>query len=279
MSSEYKIPAQIHYCWLGGVLPDWVKYYIESWKKFCPDYKIILWNEDNYDIYKIPYIAEAAAQKRWAFVSDYARLDVIYQYGGIYLDTDVELIKSLDDLRKYEAYVGYGSQKTINTGLGFGAVAGHPMIGRMLHEYDEVHFVNVDGTLNDQPCTIYNTKPYIERGLTQDNTFQMISGVAVLPMEYLSAKDLKTGLVTLTANSYSIHQYTCSGHIGYGKQILEAKQKIRVKFGDEKHSSISKMLIFLVYKYYGLRYHMEQRDVITKILEKIQRLRSTKCNY
>lgn len=254
----------------GGDLPDWAKGYIETWKKYCPDYEIILWNESNYDINKIPYIKEAAEQKRWAFVSDYARLDIIYNHGGIYLDTDVELIKSLDELRTYEAYIGYGSQKTLNTGLGFGAVAGHPMIGEMLHEYDGKHFVNDDGSINDQPCTIYNTAPYLKYGLLENNMFQLINGVAVLPMEYLSAKDLKTGIVNITENSYSIHQYTCSGHLGYGKQILEAKQKIRVRFGDEEKSILSRMLIRIVQTFYGLRYHIDEGDMIKAILRRLK---------
>ena len=93
------IPKKIHYCWFGGnPLPDSVKNCIDSWKKFCPNYEIIEWNESNYDVHKIPYISEAYKNKKYAFVSDYARLDIIYNEGGFYLDTDVELIKSLDNL-------------------------------------------------------------------------------------------------------------------------------------------------------------------------------------
>ena len=97
------IPKKIHYCWFGrNEIPEKTLRCIESWKKYCPDYEIIQWNEDNYDINKIPYMKDAYKEKKWAFVSDYARLDVIYQYGGIYLDTDVELVNSLDDLLEYD---------------------------------------------------------------------------------------------------------------------------------------------------------------------------------
>lgn len=100
------IPKKIHYCWFGrNPLPELARRCIESWKKYCPDYEIIEWNEDNYDINKIPYVKEAYQAKKWAFVTDYVRLDVVNKFGGIYLDTDVELLKSLDSLLKYKAFL------------------------------------------------------------------------------------------------------------------------------------------------------------------------------
>lgn len=259
---------------MGGGIPDWVNVYVDSWKKVCSDYEFVLWNEANYEFPQNSYIREAAAQKRWAFVSDYARLDIIYNHGGIYLDTDVEVIKSLEPLREYEAFIGYGSRKTLATGLGFGAVKNHPMVKEMLDEYEDKHFINGDGVINDQPCTVYNTAPYIKYGLKQDNSFQIINGVAVLPMEFLSGKDLRTGIITITDNTYSIHHYTCSGHVGYGKQMIEMTQKIRVRFGDEKDSSLSKLLIWAGRKYWGMKWHMKSggiKDVIQTVIKKIKR--------
>lgn len=102
------IPKKIHYCWFGGnPLPDSAKSCIASWRKFCPDYEIIEWNESNYDVNKIRYTQQAYACRKWSFVSDYARLDIIYQHGGIYLDTDVELLRPLDSLREYEGFMGF----------------------------------------------------------------------------------------------------------------------------------------------------------------------------
>lgn len=119
------IPKKIHYCWFGrNPLPELAVRCIESWKKYCPDYEIIEWNEDNYDINKISYVKEAYQARKWAFVTDYVRLDVVNQYGGIYLDTDVELLKSLDPLLKYKSFFGMEEGKFIATGLGFGAEKG-----------------------------------------------------------------------------------------------------------------------------------------------------------
>ena len=104
------IPKKIHYCWVGGnSKPPLVKKCIQSWKKYCPDYEIIEWNESNYDISKNIYMKQAYEAKKWAFVTDYMRLDIIYEHGGIYLDTDVELIKNIDDLLSNEAFAGIES--------------------------------------------------------------------------------------------------------------------------------------------------------------------------
>ena len=100
-----RIPKKIHYCWVGGTAkPKSVQYCIDSWKKYCPDYEIIEWNEDNYDFSKNRYMKEAYDNKKWGFVPDYARLDIIYQHGGIYMDTDVEMVANLDDLLEYEGF-------------------------------------------------------------------------------------------------------------------------------------------------------------------------------
>src|SRR5699024_3298849 len=117
------IPRTIHYCWFGGKpLPAKVESNIASWKRYCPDYKIIQWNESNYEVHINDYVSQAYGQKKYAFVSDYVRLDVINEYGGIYLDTDVELIKPLDDLIQYKSFFGLEDVGRVNTGLGFGSV-------------------------------------------------------------------------------------------------------------------------------------------------------------
>lgn len=106
------IPKIIHYCWFGGnILPDKVQKCIESWKRYCPDYKIICWNESNYDVNKIRYTKEAYKEKKWAFVSDYARLDIIYENGGIYLDTDVELICGMDILLQNDVFLAIDKER------------------------------------------------------------------------------------------------------------------------------------------------------------------------
>ena len=123
------IPKVIHYCWFGGnELPELAMKCIDSWKKFCPDYEIKQWNEKNYDLDSSRYIKEAYKNKKWAFVSDYARLDIIYNNGGIYLDTDVELIGKLDEFLDEKCFLAAEREEYVNTGLGFGAEKGNVVI-------------------------------------------------------------------------------------------------------------------------------------------------------
>ncbi|TNU75055.1 glycosyltransferase family 32 protein, partial [Lactococcus cremoris] len=139
------IPKVIHYCWFGGQpLPESALKCIESWRRFCPDYEIKQWSEKNYDVNKIQYIKEAYQEKKFAFVTDVARLDIIWNEGGIYLDTDVELIKSLDELLYNSLYLGMERAGRVNTGLGFGAEVNHPIVRANLELYTNIPFSGND---------------------------------------------------------------------------------------------------------------------------------------
>ena len=140
------IPKIIHYCWFGqSEMPTEYKRYIETWREKCPNYQIKEWNERNFDINSSAYAKEAYEEKKWAFVSDYARLKIIYDEGGIYLDTDVELIKSLDSLLSEKCFLATETTGYIATGLGFGAEQGNEIIKKMLEEYSGRHFRGHDG--------------------------------------------------------------------------------------------------------------------------------------
>ena len=208
------IPKKIHYCWFGGnPLPTLTKNCIKSWKKFCPDYEIILWDESNFDISACPaYVKEAYESKKWAFVSDYVRLKVIYDNGGIYLDTDVELIKRIDHLLENGAFFGFESDGgCVATGLGFGAEKGNQIVEEMMKDYDGVSFIKEDGSFDLTPCPVRNTNTLYRFGLKQDNSDQMLVGsVRILPSEYLSPILYSTGKMTLTENTVSIHHYQAS---------------------------------------------------------------------
>lgn len=152
------IPKEIHYCWFGKQeKPEMVKKCISSWRKYCPDWKIIEWNEDNIDVTSVPYMKEAYENKKWAFVSDVARLLVIYQSGGIYLDTDVEILAPLNALLKENAFYCFESNRNIATGLGFGACKNHKSVEIMLDYYREKHFVE-NGKIKMIPCPRVNTE-------------------------------------------------------------------------------------------------------------------------
>ena len=156
------IPKIIHYCWFGGgSISAESQKCMESWKKYCPDYKIIEWNEQNFDISTNRYAQQAYEAKKYAFVSDYVRLAVLYEYGGIYLDTDVELVRPLDELLEYKGFIGmersapspYGRTLLVNTGSGVGAEPGCEMIGKMLAGYRNAAFIQETGEPDLRACT------------------------------------------------------------------------------------------------------------------------------
>jgi len=208
---QYKIPKTIHYCWFGGnPVPAHLQEFMKSWSKFCPNYEIIKWDESNYDITKNQYMKQAYEAKMWAFVSDYARLDIIYNHGGIYLDTDVELLKSLDDLLYDDMFCGFEKNGLIAFGLGFGAIRGHRIVKDVINKYSNLSFINSDGSLNLTPCPIYQSEAIKENGFELINKYQNISGVAVYPIEVLSPKSYYGFDNSFTENTYSIHHYDAS---------------------------------------------------------------------
>ena len=220
------IPKIIHYFWVGGnPKPKSVLQCIKSWKKYCPDYKIMEWNESNYDFNKNAYMKQAFENKRWGFVTDCARFDVIYEYGGIYLDTDVELIKNLDSLLTHNSFFGYeeADDYYINCGSGFGSCAKNPIIKDLRDYYDNVYFVNDDATLNLIPLPIHNMHIFKKIGVNYDNSLQNIDENVFYPSDYFCPKNFETGLLKITDNTYSIHHYDASWY--NDKQQEEKKER------------------------------------------------------
>lgn len=205
------IPKTIHYCWFGrNPKPKLAEKCIKSWKKHCPDYEIIEWNEDNFDITSCPpYVRQAYEAKKWAFVTDYVRLKVVYDHGGIYMDTDVELINRLDSLLCHQAYFGFEDGMNIATGLGFGAVKGNALVLEIMKDYEGLSFGIPGAPII--ACPKLNTKVFLRHGLIQENRTQYLDGdVLILPTEYLCPKSMIDGIVRKTQNTYSIHHYDSS---------------------------------------------------------------------
>lgn len=206
--SKELIPKVIHYCWFSGrEMPDYLKKCVDNWHQFCPDYEIKRWDESNYDISKNLYMKQAYEAKKWGFVPDYARLDILYNHGGFYLDTDVELIKSLDTLRGQEAFCGVEKWGNINMGGCSGAVKQHPMIKRVLDYRENIPFIREDGTYNLETCGVYETKPFIEEGMIVDNTTQRIHNMTVFSSFFFHPYDYMSGETCITKNTYSIHHF------------------------------------------------------------------------
>lgn len=176
------IPKIIHYCWFGGNSKSKIiEKCIASWRKYCPDWKIIEWNESNYDVNKIEFMREAYAAKKWAFVSDVARLDILYEYGGVYLDTDVELFSSLEDWLQYDAVFAFETERCINTGLGFASLKGNAAVLEMIKHYEGRHFI-VDGKMQLFPCPEGNTRALcaFSNCFQRNGTTQLFNNVKVL---------------------------------------------------------------------------------------------------
>ena len=215
------IPKIIHYCWFGGAeKPESVRKCIKSWRKKCPDYKVLEWNEDTFDLSECPlYVQQAYAAGKWAFVTDYVRLAVVYQHGGIYLDTDVELVKRLDKLLQYQAYFGFENANHINTGVGFGAVAGCEILAEMMVDYQGIPFLREDGTLDTTPCPQRNTEVLVRHGLITNDAKQLLEGnILILPSIYLCPINYHTNKRRYSLQTISIHHYSASWHSEVQKQ-------------------------------------------------------------
>lgn len=200
------IPKKIHYCWFGkNSIPEQNKKYMDTWKKYCPDYEIIEWNEDNYDFSYNRYAKVAYDNKMWAFVSDVVRLDVIYRYGGIYLDTDVELLKNMDELLYQEGFLGTFYSGGVNTGLGFGAQKGNLLIKELLGQYDYYEFSLEKETKPLLTCTNYQTDYLKSKGYVPGGGFQSVEGVSIYTEEILENVCFDTRRVVVSDNTIAIH--------------------------------------------------------------------------
>lgn len=199
------IPKTIHYCWFGrNPKPKKVEKCIESWREQCPEYQIIEWNEDNFDCFSNFYYQWCLKNKKWAFLSDLARLEIVYQYGGIYLDTDVELVRSLDSLLDHSAFFCFETEEYVATGLGFGAEKRNEVIRKMIDEYQAF-----EATADISPvgCPILNTRALQKLGLVRNGEMQYVGDAAVFPKEYFNPYDDSTGHLFKTENTYGIHWY------------------------------------------------------------------------
>ncbi|MDD3415209.1 MAG: glycosyltransferase [Lachnospiraceae bacterium] len=209
--SEPIIPKVIHYCWFGGnKLTERHLKCLESWKIYCPDYEIIEWNEQNYDIHKNKFVEQAYQAKKWAFVSDYARLDIIFHHGGVYLDTDVEIIKPIDELLFQEAFCGFQNESEINFGLGFGSVKNNEIIKKIMKRYLNMNFFRQDGTMDLTPCPVIQSSILQECGAHLDGTYQVLPNITVYPEKVLSGKSQKTRRIHITEQTYAIHHFDAS---------------------------------------------------------------------
>ncbi len=222
------IPKIIHYCWFGRKsLPASAQKCIASWRNFFPDYEIKEWNEDNFDVNIIPYTQQAYEAKKYAFVSDYARFWILYHEGGLYFDTDVEVIKSFDVIATKGAFMGLeidgtikGTKIAINPGLGLGAEAGLPVYQEILNRFAEMDYYGTDGKRNSYTMIPMVTELFIKNGLKDYGQVQSVCGVTIYPQRFFNPYNGITGKLSMTPDTHSIHWYSATWMDRYSLRFI-----------------------------------------------------------
>lgn len=248
------IPKKIHYVWFGQKEKNIeVKNCIESWKKYLPDYEIIEWNEKNFDMSTSLYVKEALDAHMYAFASDFVRLWAVYNYGGIYLDTDVEIIKSYDELLKHKAFFGTEEIDSINSGLSFGAEKGNEVLQDLLSLYKNRKFIKSDGSFDLKTTNMIVTEYFVHHGYKLKSRRQNIKDAIIYPKEYFSPIRWWSGKKTIKPFTYSIHWYDASWIKStsksryFNKIVTTFKHYIvlamRIVFGYSSYDSIKKVFI------------------------------------
>lgn len=240
------IPKIIHYCWFGGnPLPKSALKCIASWRKYFPGWEIKEWNESNYDVNIIPYTKQACDAKKYAFVSDYARFWILYNFGGVYFDTDVEVIRPFDEILGRGAFMGREAGAPgfgVNPGLGLGMEAGNEILKEILAAYADRSFLNPDGSLNTKTIVAYTTETLLGHGLTSNNdTVENVDGIWIYPTEYFCPMDHTRGkILCVTDRTVSIHHYDSSwtDHRTLRHKLHLLKNSLMRTFGPDRVQKI-----------------------------------------
>ena len=239
------IPRTIHYCWFGGrPLPPSALRCIDSWKRNFPGYEIRRWDESNFDI-AVRYTREAAAAGKWAFVSDYARFLILYRHGGIYFDTDVEVIRPMDHILAAGAFMGFEKSHSgigVASGLGIAAPPGHPFYKKILDHYSSIPYLGSDGKPLSGTVVAHVTRLFLEAGLIPEDRLQCVEGITVYPNEYFNPLDDATGRLRITPRTCSIHHYDKTWCDNYGPTRTRIMRLLHRTFGVTTFSRLRRFL-------------------------------------
>lgn len=219
------IPKIIHYCWFGGEIPSIVKQYIEGWKRLCPDYRIMEWNENNSDISECEFARQAYDAKKWAFVSDYVRFFVLNKYGGIYLDTDMELLKNLDTFLDVNGFVGY-EVNGVASGI-IGCIPGNKIITSVLEIYQALSFIDMGKKMNLKTSPEYLSEELDKIGFLREDKLQELSEMRVYPSSYFYPYSPKDFTMNQTEDTCAIHHYSGSWLDEKAKYQIAVRKKLR----------------------------------------------------
>lgn len=254
LKKEIMIPKKIHYCWFGrGPHSELMTRCIESWRRYLPDYEIVEWNEDNFDVNVCEYTRGAYAARKFAFVSDYARFWILHREGGLYFDTDVEVVRPMDDIVADGPFMGCeaeyregrkAEELCVNPGLGLGAEPGMDFYATMLERYHAMSFVKPDGSLNLSTVVGYTTELLCERGLRATGDVQEVAGIKVYPKEYMCPLDYHTGEMRRTERTVSIHHYDSSWLSPLNKESVALDRKLQF-IPKSQRRTVSKAIVLL----------------------------------
>lgn len=240
------IPKIIHYCWFGRKpLPRSARKCIASWRTYFPDYEIKEWNEDNFDVNAIPFIEEAYRMGKYAFVSDYARFEILYREGGLYFDTDVEVIRPMDDIVAKGAFMGIEQDHVslgVAAGLGLGAESSHPFYKEIVEYYKTINFVDNNGEQFPGTVVLHVTNLLKSKGFAEENSLQVVDGITIYPNDYFNPLDDATGRLTVTENTRSIHWYAKTWVENYGPARKWITRFLHRQFGVNSLSWIKELI-------------------------------------
>lgn len=223
------IPKIIHYCWFGrGEMPKLMKKCIKSWSKFCPGWKVILWNEDTFDVNSNIWTKQAYEARKFAFVTDYVRLKALYEQGGVYMDADVELVQPIDRFLEHEAFSGFENPQSVPTGI-MAAEAGQQVIRRWLDWYNDRPYL-IDGKPNMDPNVSFMTQDLLSRGLVLNNTYQEVDGFAMYPQTYFCPLHTDTVANCYTEKTVAIHHFTSTWRTPEGLKAMKKAKFHSTKF-------------------------------------------------
>ncbi|MEY8686198.1 glycosyltransferase family 32 protein [Bacteroides sp. AN502(2024)] len=229
------IPKTIHYCWFGhNPLPRSARKCIASWRKYLPDYEIREWNENNFDVNVVPYTAQAYTLGKYAFVSDYARFWILYREGGLYFDTDVEVIRPLDDLIAQGVFMGIEQSAHlvgVNPGLGLAAEPYHPFFREVLEHYATLVFTDAAGVPLPGTVVSHTTDCLRPHGWVAENRYQQVAGLHIYPNDYFNPLDDATGRLIITPNTRSVHWYAKTWVPHYGPVRRWVTRRVHRLFG------------------------------------------------
>ena len=254
------IPKIVHYCWLSNdPYPELVRRCIQSWKEKLPDYELMLWDMNRFDVHSVPWVEQACSVKKWAFAADYIRLYALYNYGGIYLDSDVEVLKSFDDLLDRPYF--FGKEHTpdridsshIIEAATFGAEAHHPLIKKCLDYYAGKNFIMANGAFDTTVLPHIMASVLNQEGALRD----------LLPMHYFSPKNTRTQMVEATDETYSVHHFNGSWYSVAQRKHVNARVKLCKLFGENVGTMISTVYAVFV----NLRYN-SFKDTLSRCKQK-----------